>query len=212
MKALELFCGTKCVGKELEKLGYEVISLDFEEKFEPTICEDITKWDYEAYDPLEFDIIWASPECKTFSIASGGKHRLKTDIMGFTQAAEEGNKMIDSMLEIMKYFKPKKWFVENPRGLLKYYPAMKVLGEPTLVFYGNHGWAHPKPTHIWSNVKLWDDEKKPIMSPDLWYRDTRGNVRYKAFARSNHTVRSKIPQSLIKKLLTYFVPNETFLG
>ena len=118
MKALELFCGTKCAGKVLENMGYKVISLDFNKKFEPTICVDICDWDYTDYDPKEFDIIWASPECKTFTFSAGGKHRKKDNIMGKTPEAEDGNKMVDAMLKILEYFKPKKYFVENPLGLI----------------------------------------------------------------------------------------------
>jgi len=201
MKALELFCGTKCVGKVLEEMGYEVISLDFMKKFDPTICVDICKWDYKVYKPDEFDIIWASPECKTFSVAGYGRHRSKDNIMGKTQEAEDGNKMINAMLEILDYFKPKKWFVENPRGLLKYYPGIQQqLGEPLLVWYGNYGWEFPKPTHIWSSVELWENEKKPEMSPDLWFV-RNGKRTYKAYDGASHKIRSMIPHKLIERLL-----------
>ena len=105
--------------------------------------------------------------------------------MGVSKDAEEANKMINSMLEILDYFKPKKWFIENPRGLLKHYPPMKVLGEPLQVWYGNYNWGFPKPTHIWSNVELWDNEKKPEMSPDLWFV-RNGKRTYKAFDKGDH--------------------------
>lgn len=202
MKALELFCGCKCSGKVLEEMGYEVISLDFNPKFNPTICVDICEWDYTIYPPDEFEVIWASPECRTFSIASGGKHRLKADIMGFTQDAEEGNKMIDAMLKILDYFKPKKWFVENPRGLLQYYPPMKVLGKPLLTYYGNYEWFSPKPTQIWSNVELWENEKRPVMDENLYYRKN-GKKIYTTFSNGSHRIRSLMPHKLIDKLLKY---------
>jgi len=190
------------VGKVLEEMGYEVVSLDFNKKFNPTICVDICDWDYTDYDPEEFDLIWASPECRTFSVAGGGRHRKKNDIMGYTEDAELGNRMVDALLKIMNYFKPKKWFIENPRGLLKHYPPMKVLGDPLLVWYGNYNWLHPKPTHIWSNVELWEDEKKPEMSEDLWFRRD-GRKIYKAYSKAGHKVRSMIPTELIKKLITH---------
>jgi len=201
-RALELFAGTKCVGKVLEEQGYEVISLDFMKKFNPTICVDICEWDYTIYPPDYFDVIWASPECRTFSIASGGKHRLKNDIMGFNNDALEGNRMIDAMLKILDYYKPKRWYVENPRGLLQYYPPMKVLGEPLLTWYGNYDWTSPKPTHIWSNVELWEKEKRPVMSNDLYF--IRGGKRvYKAYDSGTHRSRSMIPHKLIEKLLSF---------
>ena len=203
MKALELFCGTKCAGKVLENMGYKVVSLDFNKKFEPTICIDICDWDYTDYDPKEFDIIWASPECKTFTFSAGGKHRKKDNIMGKTQEAEDGNKMVDAMLKILEYFKPKKYFVENPLGLMRYYPGIKKhLGDPLLVWYANYGWGHPKPTHIWSNVKLWENEKRPQL-PDDWWVMRAGKRRYKAFDKGTPETRSMIPTALIKKLFVY---------
>ena len=36
MKVLELFCGTKSVGKVCDQLGWESISVDMEKKFNPT--------------------------------------------------------------------------------------------------------------------------------------------------------------------------------
>jgi len=203
MKALELFCGTKCAGKVLKQLGYEVVSLDFNKKFDPTICVDICDWDYKVYKPDEFDIIWASPECKTFTFSAGGKHRKKDNMLGKTKEAEDGNNMIDAMLNILNYFKPKKYFVENPLGLLRYYPGIKEqLGDPLLVWYGNYGWGHPKPTHIWSNVKLWENEKRPKL-PDDWWNMRAGKRRYIAFDKGTHESRSMVPSDLIKKLFLY---------
>ena len=46
MKLLEIFCGTKSIGKVFEKNGWEVYSVDLEERFEPTECVDILDFDY----------------------------------------------------------------------------------------------------------------------------------------------------------------------
>ena len=40
-RLLELFCGTKLVGRAFEAAGWEVVSLDIVSKFEPTILCDI---------------------------------------------------------------------------------------------------------------------------------------------------------------------------
>ena len=65
MKLLELFSGTKSVGKVAEQLGYEVISLDLKDA---DINCNILDWDYTPYPTGYFDVIWASPPCDTFSI------------------------------------------------------------------------------------------------------------------------------------------------
>lgn len=41
MNLLELFKGTGSVGKVAEKMGFNVISLDFEEKYKPDIIRKI---------------------------------------------------------------------------------------------------------------------------------------------------------------------------
>ena len=47
-RLLELFCGTKSVGRAFEAAG-EVVSLDIVSKFEPTILCDIRSWDYTTF-------------------------------------------------------------------------------------------------------------------------------------------------------------------
>ena len=59
MKLLELFSGTKSVGKVAEQLGYEVTSLDLKNA---DINCDIMNWNYT-------DVIWASPPCTEYSCA-----------------------------------------------------------------------------------------------------------------------------------------------
>ena len=63
MRLLELFSGTKSVGRAFEALGWEVTSLDADATTRPSICADIREWDYRTYPPGHFDLIWASPVC-----------------------------------------------------------------------------------------------------------------------------------------------------
>ena len=69
MRLLELFSGTKSVGRAFEALGWEVTSLDADATTRPGICADIREWDYRTYPPGHFDFIWASPVCTEFSRA-----------------------------------------------------------------------------------------------------------------------------------------------
>jgi hypothetical protein len=213
-RLLELFCGTKSVGTVFETAGYEIVSLDYNKKFNATHTVDILTWDYKQYEPDYFDVIWASPDCRTFSIATGGKYRSKDMIYGKNNdaqgGADLGNAMIVKLIEILKYFKCKAWFVENPRGLLQYFPPLvdfikEVNGHKVLVYYGNYGWGFPKPTHIWSNLPLWDNEKMPVMPPETYmmkFHNGNGAMKkyYYAFSDKNAEQRSKIPPLLINRL------------
>jgi hypothetical protein len=213
-RILELFCGTKSVGNVFEKDGYEVISLDYNKKFNATHTEDILTWDYTQYPPGYFNVIWASPDCTTWSLASGGKYRTKTSIYGLNDEhqikATLGNNMVLRVIEIIKYFQPKSWFIENPRGLLKYFPPLNDFIEEhnsnmNLVYYANYNnWGFLKATNIWSNLPLWENEKMPIMPKDSYVMkyhnyDKREKRYYKAF-QTNAKERSKIPPDLIERL------------
>lgn len=208
-RLLELFCGTKSVGKVFENNGYEVISLDYDKKFEATHIEDILKWDYTIYPQDYFDVVWASPDCVTWSVASGGKYRKKDCIYGknneYQSQTDIGNNMILKVIEIIKYFTKANWFIENPRGLLQYYPPLnnfidEVKAYKTCVYYGNYNdWGCLKPTNIWSNLPLWT-ETKPKMSDDK-YIIHGGRRVFKSYSSGNAKERSKIPSNLIQKLL-----------
>ena len=63
---LDLFCGTGSVGDVFRAEGYEVISLDIEPKYKPTIVCDILQWDYKStYPPGYFDVIFCCPPALT---------------------------------------------------------------------------------------------------------------------------------------------------
>ena len=111
MRILELFCGTKSMGKAFEALG-EVTSLDLVPAFEPTICCSILEWDYKAFPPGHFDFIWASPPCTQYSIAR---------TVGPPRNLAQADSLVGAALDIITYFQPRLgWLMENPAtGLLK---------------------------------------------------------------------------------------------
>jgi len=212
-RILELFCGTKSVGKVFETAGYEVISLDYNNKFDATHTEDILTWNYQQYPPGYFDVIWASPDCTTWSLATGGKYRTKASIYGLNNQHQDratiGNNMILKVIEILKYFQPESWFIENPRGLLKYFPPLEEFIEEynanmNLVYYGNYNnWGCSKPTNIWSNLPLWANEVTPVMPESSYmFHNYNGRVKryYKSYSNGNAEERSKIPPDLINRL------------
>ena len=103
-RLLELFCGTKSIGRAFEAAGWEVVSLDIVSKFEPTILCDIRSWDYALFPPGHFDMVWASPVCTEYSRALTMSPR----------RLEEGDALVLRALEIMEHFDPLMWVIENP--------------------------------------------------------------------------------------------------
>lgn len=72
-KVLELFAGSRSIGKEAEKMGMEVFSSDIEQFGGIDYVTDILSFDYRKV-PFIPDMIWASPPCTGFSVASIGTH------------------------------------------------------------------------------------------------------------------------------------------
>lgn len=80
IKVLELFAGTRSIGKAFEAKGHEVYSIEWNKDFENIdLYADIGK--VTAQEILDKfgrpDVIWASPDCTTFSIAAISHHRRK---------------------------------------------------------------------------------------------------------------------------------------
>ena len=73
MNVLELFAGSRSVGKAAESLGYNVFSSDINEFEGIDYAVDILEFDINKV-PFTPDIIWALPPCTYFSVASIGKH------------------------------------------------------------------------------------------------------------------------------------------
>ena len=117
MRLLELFSGTGSVGKAAQIFRIETTSLDRD--MQADIQTDIMDWDYKAaFEPGYFDIIWASPPCTEYSAA-------KT--IG-TRDIEGSNQVVQRTLDIINYFNPRWWIIENPQsGLLKHQTIMENL-------------------------------------------------------------------------------------
>tara|TARA_R110002124_G_C8678614_1_gene491889 strand:- start:24 stop:665 length:642 start_codon:yes stop_codon:yes gene_type:complete len=163
MKLLELFCGTKSVGKCCTELEYDSVSVDFDKKFNPTHLCDILEWDYKQYDKNYFDIVWASPDCTEYSKLQDSWLGRKKKGEIFTREIMENNmiksdKLILKTLEIINYFNPSLWFIENPQtGKLKDREIMKNIPFYDVDYCMYSDWGYKKRTRIWTNKKDWNN-------------------------------------------------------
>jgi site-specific DNA-cytosine methylase len=206
MKVLELFAGSRSVGKAAESLGYEVFSSDLNSFDDIDYAVDIMEFDVSKV-PFKPDIIWASPPCTYFSVASIGKHWNK-DNTPKSENALKGVAFVEKTLEIIKELKPKKWYIENPRGKLRKLPVVEGIPRTT-VWYCRYGDIRAKPTDIWTN------NLRSLLNPDGWNpraecSNGNPNCHHERAPRGSQTgtqglkgnyIRSKIPEQLCLEIL-----------
>ena len=137
------------MGKVFEKNGWDVISVDILQQFNPTHCGDILQMEFSDH----FDVVWASPPCTCFSVASIGSSWCGNYHPKKVQTAL-GMAYVLKTLEIINKVNPKYWFIENPRGVLRKMGFMDGLPKQT-VTYCQYGDTRMKPTDIWTNCEQW---------------------------------------------------------
>tara|TARA_R110002126_G_scaffold18662_4_gene71102 strand:+ start:2175 stop:3119 length:945 start_codon:yes stop_codon:yes gene_type:complete len=172
---LELFSGTHSWGKELHK-KFNVVSLDRDiggecplksgYKSDTHIQEDILTWDYKVYKPNHFYLITASPVCSMWSNLRNTWIGRKLKEHGDTIITKEilqqdidnyGKPMVDKMIEIIEYFKPKYYVIENPHSskmrhyIDEAYP--NYASKCAIASYCKYSdWGYEKKTRFWTNI------------------------------------------------------------
>lgn len=136
MKVLELFAGTRSIGKAFEAKGHEVFSVEWSKDFENiNLYMDIGQLTSEEIIKRfgKPDVIWASPDCTTYSVAAISKHR-RQEVDGtltpITDYAKFCDRVNAHVVELIRELKPKYWFIENPVGGLRKMPFMHWTNHP----------------------------------------------------------------------------------
>ena len=205
MRVLELFKGSGSITKYYEGTDNKVISLDFEKKYEPDICCDIMDWNYKEYPVGYFDIIWASPECKIFSHLQytwiGRKWKNKQELK---EQRDIHSKFIKKTIEIIKYFNPTFYFIENPlQSKIWDYVEDEYKNKFVIVDYCYFEYNYKKPTKILTNKELENKRcscKKHDMRIGL-HGCKMENAVVKKKDNTNLMDRYSIPPLLLKYLL-----------
>ena len=203
-KLLELFAGSRSIGKEAEKQGFDVFSVDINAFKNIDLVVDILDLKKEMI-PFTPDVIWASPPCTYFSVASIG-HHWNEDHTPKTKKALLGMDILNKTLDIFNWFPDAIFFMENPRGKMR----KKVKGiNRESVTYCSYGAKTMKPTDLWSN-HIYD-----IFNPNGWKPrpmcfNGNNKCNHEAAPRGSRTgtqglkgnyERSKIPNELCKEII-----------
>lgn len=193
MKVLELFAGTRSIGQAFEARGHEVFSIEWDKQFDGIdLYADIMT--VTADDILQRfgrpDVIWASPDCATFSMAAIGKHRRKNPVTGSLDPVSDYARFCDQVdqhvLSLIRELRPRFWFIETPRGGMRKMPWMQGLPRYT-VTYCQYGDKRQKPTDIWTNHP--DPEFLPPCKPLPRSRPTWTDNQEAEGTRNHHPQR-----------------------
>ena len=208
MKVLELFAGSCSFSNVAATYGFETYTTDhklYETKINQIV--DIFNFNINKV-PFKPDIIWASPPCTTFSIASCGKHWTAPDKNGNrepkTEAAHDGLLMLEQTVWIIYNLQPKYYFIENPRGLMRKMLLVQPFDRYT-VSYCQYGDTRMKPTDIWTNLKFTPRMcKNGASCHEAAPRGSRTGTQ----GLKNNYERSKIPYLLCREIIETILHKE----
>lgn len=200
MKVLELFAGSRSIGKVADRLAFDVYSSDIEQFGGIDYVTDILEFDVTKI-PFKPDIIWASCPCTAFSVAAIGKNWTKVgdNYIPKNPRAELGLALVQKTLEIIEHFKPTYFFIENPRGMLRKMPIMQGLPRYS-VTYCQYGDTRMKPTDIWTNSTKWTPRPMCKNGDPCHVAAPRGSSTGTQGLKGAYE-RSKIPEDLCYEIL-----------
>jgi len=192
LQVLELFKGTGSVTKYCARYPEKfasVISVDNVTAFNPTHICDVREWNYGQYPPGHFDIIFASPPCTEFS-------RLKTRGVRDLKLAKD---LVVITQEIINYFQPRMWFIENPAtGLLPQQEYMRDVPFFDVDYCKYSDFGYRKRTRIWSNIANF---KPLICNKDCNYIESGKHINtFGSVSTISLEQKYRIPDMLLHKM------------
>ena len=204
MKILELFAGSRSVGNIAEERGHDVFSVDINTFKGIDLVKNIL--DLKKKDiPFVPDMIWASPPCTYFSVASIG-HHWNENHTPKTKEAIEGLNILKYTLDIFTWFPNAFFYMENPVGKMR----RKVKGiDRATITYCSYNDSRMKPTDIWTNnlfdmfnLKGWNPKGMCFAGNKKCQHEEapRGSKTGTQGLKNNYE-RSKIPKELCLEII-----------
>jgi len=158
---VELFSGSGVVSSVFRSFGWDSISIDNNEKLNPSMCCNVLEL-RPAQLPQNVSFIWASPVCTCFSRASA-QSNWKKSILKYrqyhyepiTQKSKESIQLLEKTIEIINSFPGVLFVIENPIGRIQHIAAMKSLGHYRYAInYADFGFSYSKETYLFTNFQL----------------------------------------------------------
>ena len=202
-KVLELFAGSRSIGKAAESLEMEVFSVDWEKYEGINLSIDIENLKIEDV-PFIPDVVWASPDCTTYTIAAVSHHRIDSIIpkSDYAKKCDKVNQNFISLINMWLEVNPKMiFFIENPRGMLRKMPFMQEFKRHT-IWYCQYGDDRAKPTDIWTNSENWVPRPQCHNgNKNCHHQSAPRGSKTGTQGRKGHYERSKIPEQLCIEIL-----------
>ena len=205
MVVLELFAGTRCISKAFEKRGHTTFSVEWDKTFDNiSLYADVNDLTIEKIYELcggKPDVIWASPDCTTYSVAGISYHRRKVGerlvpLTAYAIYCDLTNNHLRALIDIIN---PKYYFIENPRGGMRKMPFVEGLPRYT-VTYCQYGDTRMKPTDIWTNHPN-PKFKKPCKNGDKCHVSAPRGSRTGTQGLKGSVIRSMIPDELCNHIV-----------
>lgn len=162
IKTVELFAGSRSFSRVATMYGAEIFTVDWVPYKGIDLVTDIGMLDLQIGLPYIPDVIWASPDCTTYSKAAGRIHRLKGIPMSdYAAKCDEVNiHFLDQIEKILKVNPDLIYFIENPQGQFRKMPFIQDFmhrtgGRMKQVCYCQYRYPFMKPTDIFTNSKTW---------------------------------------------------------
>tara|TARA_R110000787_G_C13248179_1_gene429091 strand:+ start:48 stop:677 length:630 start_codon:yes stop_codon:yes gene_type:complete len=203
MKILELFAGSCSFSNTAKEYGHETFTVDsgldlltIDHYSKIDLITDILDINLDDI-PFQPDIIWASPPCTYFSVASIGKH-WNADHTPKSDKALHGVAIVKKTKEIINALQPKHFVIENPRGKLR---KLNLLDDYTLdtVTYCQYGDTRMKPTDLWHNLS-WKPRPMCKNGMPCHVKAPRGSSTGTQGLKHKYD-KSKLPYELCKEIL-----------
>lgn len=212
VKMVEFFAGSAEISEEAKTYGMKTLAVDWKQYGKIDLVKDV---EFVTLGDIGFipDIVWASPDCTTYTIAAISTHRNGTEPKSlYAKKCDKVNQNVLDLIGKWLSVKPSLiFFIENPRGMMRHMEWMnRVEHKRHTVWYCKYGDDRAKPTDIWTNSPNWIprpmcrnykyDEQGNIIDKHCHHASARRGAKTGTQGRDGSYERSKIPNELIKEI------------